>query len=127
MSEDWAAVAKAINERVNELGWLQRELAKRSNVSQAVVREIQHHVVERRRSPRTLESLSIALGWHPKHLDAVLHHRRPPKPDEPVTDQGDTVWSRLSALEGRMDEITDRLDDLKADLATVIDLVRRKR
>src|SRR5690348_12449610 len=48
MSEDWAAVAKTINERVNELGWLQRELAKRSNVSQAVVREIQHHVIERR-------------------------------------------------------------------------------
>ncbi|MCA1606641.1 MAG: XRE family transcriptional regulator, partial [Acidobacteria bacterium] len=67
MSEDWAAVAKVINVRVNELGWLQRELAKRSHVSQAIVREIQHHVVERRRSPRTLESLSVALGWHPQH------------------------------------------------------------
>lgn len=83
MSEDWAAVAKAINERVNELGWLQRELAKRSHVSQAIVREIQHHVVERRRSPRTLESLSVTLGWRPQHLDAVLHGRRPPEPDEP--------------------------------------------
>ena len=127
MSENWAAVAKAINERVNELGWLQRELAKRSNVSQAVVREIQHHVIERRRSPRTLESLSVALGWHPQHLDAVLHGRKPPEPDEPVTDRSDTLWSRLDALERRMDEITDRLDDLKDDLATVIEHVRRKR
>lgn len=127
MSEDWAAVAKAINERVNELGWLQRELAKRSNVSQAIVREIQHHVVERRRSPRTLESLSVALGWHPQHLDAVLHGRKPPAPDEPFTGRSDTLWSRLDALERRMDEITDRLDDLKADLATVIEHVRRKR
>jgi hypothetical protein len=127
MSEDWAAVAKAINGRVNELGWLQRELAKRSHVSQAVIREIQHHVIERRRSPRTLESLSVALGWHPQHLDAVLHGRKPPEPDEPVTDQGDTLWSRLDSLERRMDNITDRLDDLKADLATVIEHVRRKR
>lgn len=127
MPENWAAVAKAINERVNELGWLQRELAKRSHVSQAVVREIQHHVVERRRSPRTLESLSVALGWHPKHLEAVLHGRKPPEPDEPAGDRSDTLWSRLDALERRMDEITDRLDDLKADLATVIEHVRRKR
>jgi hypothetical protein len=127
MAEDWAAVAKAINERVNELGWLQRELAKRSHVSLAIVREIQHHVVERRRSPRTLESLSVALGWHPQHLDAVLHGRRPPEPDESITDSGDTLWTRLDAIEQRMSEITERLDDLKADLATVIENVRDTR
>ena len=127
MSQDWAAVAKAINDRVNELGWLQRELAKRSHVSQAIVREIQHHVVERRRSPRTLESLSVALGWHPQHLDSVLRGRTPPEPDEPVTDSGDTLWSRLDALEERMSEITERLDDLKSDLATVIEHVRTTR
>ncbi|GAB2996535.1 XRE family transcriptional regulator [Amycolatopsis acidiphila] len=127
MAEDWAAVAKAINARVNELGWLQRELAQRSHVSQAVVREIQHHVVERRRSPRTLESLSVALGWHPQHLDAVLHGRRPPKPADPVVDHGDTVWSRVDGLERRLDEITDRLDDLQATLSQVLDHVRRER
>ncbi|MEU0510090.1 XRE family transcriptional regulator [Amycolatopsis sp. NPDC006125] len=127
MSEDWAAVAKAINDRVNELGWLQRELAKRSNVSQAVVREIQHHVVERRRSPRTLESLSVALGWHPQHLDAVLHGRQPPELHEPVTDRGDTLWTRLEQLERQMSEIVDRLDALQTDVATVLKHVRPKR
>lgn len=125
MSEDWAAVARAINERVNELGWRQRELAERSNVSQAIVREIQHHVVERRRSSRTLESLSVTLGWHPQHLISVLHGRKPPEPDEPVTAGADTIWSRLDALEHRMVEITERLDDLKDDLATVIEHVRK--
>ena len=127
MSEDWAAVARAINERVSELGWRQRELAERSRVSQAIVREIQHHVVERRRSSRTLESLSVALGWHPQHLNAVLHGRKPPPVDEPIREAPDTVWSRLDALEERLDEITERLDDLKGDLATVIDHVRSKR
>ena len=127
MSEDWAAVAKAINQRVNELGWRQRELAERSHVSQAIVREVQHHTVERRRSARTLEALSVAMGWHPQHLLAVLHDRTPPDPDEPVTPSGQTVWSRLDALEDRLMEITDRLDELKTDMATVIKLVREKR
>ena len=127
MSEDWAAVASAINERVQELGWRQRELAERSSVSQAIVREIQHHVVERRRSPRTLESLSVTLGWHPEHLGAVLHGRPPPEPDEPVTDARDTLWSRLDALEQRLAEISERLDGLKSDLATVVEHVRSRR
>jgi hypothetical protein len=124
VSEDWAAVAKAINERVNALGWRQRELAERSHVSQAIVRELQHHTVERRRSPRTLESLSVTLGWHPQHLDAVLDGRTPLQPDEPVHEYGDTVHARLDALDQRLREITDRLDDLKSGLTTVIKHVR---
>jgi transcriptional regulator with XRE-family HTH domain len=62
---NWAAVARAVSDRVRELGWRQRELAERSHVSVAVVREIQRHTVERRRSRRTLEALSVALGWEP--------------------------------------------------------------
>src|SRR3954468_8122274 len=124
VSEDWAAVAKAINERVNELGWRQRELAERSHVSQAIVREIQHRTVERRRSPRPLESLSTALGWHPQHLDAVLHDRRPPQLDEPLANPTDTLWSRLDGFEQRLNDITERLDGLKTDLSTVIEHVR---
>jgi len=77
--EDWAAVARAISGRARELGWRQRELAERSHVSVAVVRELQRHTVERRRSPRTLGALSVALGWEPEHLDRVLkgHARQP--------------------------------------------------
>ena len=124
MSEDWAAVAEAINERVAELGWRQRELAERSHVSSAIVREIQRHTVERRRSPRTLESLSVTLGWEPQHLDAVLKGRRPPGAREPVTGNGETPMSRLDTIERRLDEITQLLVGLKTDLATVIKHVR---
>jgi transcriptional regulator with XRE-family HTH domain len=127
VSEDWAAVAKAINERVNELGWRQRELAERSHVSQAIVREIQHRTVERRRSPRTLESLSTALGWHPQHLEAVLRDRRPPELDEPIANPADTLWARLDTMEQRLNDITARLDGLKTDLSTVIEHVRERR
>jgi hypothetical protein len=127
VSEDWAAVAEAINERVAELGWRQRELAERSHVSSAIVREIQRHTVERRRSPRTLESLSVTLGWESQHLDAILKGHRPPTAQEPVTGNGETPMSRLDTIERRLDEITQLLVGLKNDLATVIKHVRSNR
>lgn len=127
MSENWTAVAEAISRRVDQLGWRQRELAERSNVSQAIVREIQHHTVERRRSRRTLESLSVTLGWHPQHLDAVLHDRIPPELDESAVSDGDAVQSRLDGVEERLSEITERLDGLRADIDTVLKHVRADR
>ena len=126
MTEDWTAVAKAINTRVHQLGWQQKELAERSHVSQAIVREIQHHTIERRRSARTLEALSTTLGWHPQHLAAVLNGRTPPTADEAAF-RDDSAQFRLDAIEERLDAITDRLDDLKNDLTTVINHVRRDR
>jgi len=126
--EDWAAVARAISDRVRELGWRQRELAERSHVSVAVVREIQRHTVERRRSRRTLESLSVALGWEPERLDAVLKGRaqqaavrREVRADEAA------LWSRLDTLEGRLDEIVKLIADLKADVAAAVEHVRHER
>jgi len=124
--ENWAAVARAVSDRVRELGWRQRELADRSRVSVAVVREIQRHTVERRRSRRTLEALSVALGWEPEHLDGVLkshaqRHGRPIAPDDAA------VWSRLDSVDQRLDEIVKLLTELRAGLAAVIDHVRDDR
>jgi len=127
VSEDWAAVAEAINERVAELGWRQRELAERSHVSAAIVREIQRHSVERRRSPRTLESLSIALGWEPQYLDAVLRSGELPTPGEPVNGSRERPSTRLDAIDRRLDEITQILAGMKTDLATVIEHVGNRR
>ena len=124
MSEDWAAVAVAINERLSGLGWRQRDLAELSGVSLATVREIHRHSVERRRSPRTLASLSSALGWPPGHLTAVLRGQAPP---EPAGSDRDNALSRLDRVERRLDDITARLDALRADIATVIEHVRASR
>ncbi|MCU1687727.1 MAG: transcriptional regulator, xre family [Amycolatopsis sp.] len=120
VSEDWAAVAKAINERVNELGWRQRELAERSQVSQAIVREIQNHTVERKRSDRTLEALALALGFHAQHLHAVLLGRIPPALGRPREDLDDANGARLAVIEERLGTITDQLAELKADLAVLM-------
>ncbi len=81
---------------------------------------VQHHTVERRRSARTLEALSIALGWHPQHLDAVLHGRRPHDLGEPVSNTEDSVWSRLETIDERLSEITDLLYEMNAKLGKVV-------
>jgi hypothetical protein len=127
VSEDWAAVAEAINERVTELGWRQRELAERSHVSSAIVREIQRHTVERRRSRRTLESLSVTLGWEPQYLETVLKGRRPLTAGKAGPSRPETTSSRLDTIERRLDEITELLIGLKADVATVIEHVHNHR
>lgn len=102
--ENWAAVARAISDRVRELGWRQRELADRSHVSAAVVREIQRHTVERRRSPRTLEALSVALGWEPEHLDRVLKGYAREKSNHAAPDSG-ALFSRLDSIDQRLDKV----------------------
>lgn len=115
MTEDWAAVARAITQRVSELGLRQRELAERSHVSQAIVRELQHNVVQRRRSARTLEALSLALDWHPEHLSAVLAGRTPPESGEPRTSEDD-VPARLTAIEDQLRQITRQLEVMNSRL-----------
>lgn len=120
MTENWAAVSKAINERVAELGWKQRELAEQSHVSQAIVREIQHHTVERQRSARTLEALSVALGWHPGHLAAVLRGRKPLAPGQTGDEPIDQINARLGAIEDRLRDVTDRLDTISEKLVTLL-------
>lgn len=124
MAEDWPAVAKAINERMTELGVNQRELAGRSRVALSIVREIVHNTIQRRRSGRTLEALSVSLGWHPRHLAAVLLGHTPPAPDDPIDLAGDTVPARLTAIEDQLAEITKRLDEINANLSTVVDRQR---
>ena len=121
--EDWAAVARAISGRVRELGWRQRELAGRSHVSVAVVRELQRHTVERRRSRRTLEALSVALGWEPEQLDRVLkgHARQPGGNTAP---DSAALRSRLESFESRLAEILRPLTELRSDVAAVIAHVR---
>nr|WP_245782727.1 helix-turn-helix transcriptional regulator [Actinokineospora terrae] len=117
--EDWAAVGRCIDQRLTELAWTQRELATRSLVSQAIVRELQYNTNQRRRSPRTLEALSTALQLHPDHLSMVLNSHTPPPP--PATPNEDNPFSaRLAVLEQRMTEIANTLHELRIDLALIL-------
>lgn len=97
MSKDWQAVADAINTRLAELDMTQAELASKSTVSPATLREIQHGV-GKKRSPRTLAAISEALGWPSRHLDDVA--------------SGDAELGgqdRVSQLEASLAELTERV------------------
>jgi len=111
--DDWAAVARAINERVAELGLRQRDLIERSRLSKAVVGELSRNAAPRRRSARTLEAMSAALDWHPQHLSAVLAGREPPAVGEPVY-RPDDVPARLAAIERELRDVNSRLTEWRA-------------
>jgi transcriptional regulator with XRE-family HTH domain len=114
VTEDWAAVARAIDARLAELNWRQRELAERAQVSVAIVRELHRNTTQRRRNARTLEALSVALGWHPAHLDAELRGHTPPDHSQPVSSPVDPVTARLTSIDRRLAAIERRLDELTA-------------
>lgn len=125
MPEDWKSVAEAINARLRALGMTQRELVEASKVSVAVVRELQRNTAQRRRSSRTLEALSLALGWHPRHLEAVAHGRRPPKLGDPVYyEKGDSTAERISAVEAQLEQLTGQISEMNANLEALIGHVR---
>jgi hypothetical protein len=119
VTEDWSAVAQAIGNRMAELGISQRELIERSHLSKAVVREVQHNVVQRRRSARTLEALSTALDWHPGHLAAILAKRHPPQIGEPLVRSDEDVAGRLAVIEHYVRGLAERSDDV-TDIAQEI-------
>jgi hypothetical protein len=105
MTKDWAAVATALNHRLTELGMRQHELVARSRVSKTAVREIRHNTAQRRRSARTLEALSVALGWHAQHLVAVLEGRCPPQAGDPVVMSDPDVADLLTTINRKLSEI----------------------
>ncbi|MQA15861.1 MAG: XRE family transcriptional regulator [Pseudonocardiaceae bacterium] len=112
MSDDWAGVARAITQRMDELGMRQREVAERSRVSQAIIRELQHNTVQRKRNTRTLEALSVAMDWPPGYLAALLRGRQPPTTTSRDDLSTDPVSARLEAVEGQLAGIADRLDGI---------------
>lgn len=131
MSEDWVAVGEAISRRMREIKMSQLDLAALSNVSVATIREIQHHNVSRHRNPRTLASLSEALGWPRRYLEDILHGRPPAEPDEQAAGD-DELRSRLDTLEQhlasiavmeqRLNQITDLIYSINSKVDIIIDI-----
>jgi hypothetical protein len=119
VTEDWAGVARAINQRVAELSLSQTQLIERSHVSKAIVGEIQNNSAQRKRSVRTLEALSVALEWHPGHLDAVLNGRPTPRAGEPVPQSDKDVPGHLVLIEHYLRHMLDRMDSMDARLGRI--------
>ena len=101
MAKDWQAVADAINARMEELGMSQQELASRSRVSVAALRQIQK-AVPKERNPRTLAAISEALGWPSNRLEDVAAGS--------ATDEG---ADRLARLESEVADLREKVADLE--------------
>ncbi len=108
MTENWAAVAAALRERLDERGMTMTDLAARSGVSLTTVRELVHVLNTRRRQPRTLASLSTALGWPDDHLGTVLRGRITPTP--PPND--------LAAIRRELRDLRQRVEALERSCGT---------
>lgn len=113
MADDWDAVGKAISDRLEELQMTQLELAAESGVSPATIREIQYNKLTRRRSPRTLESLSVALQWPASYLGDVLAG----KTARPHADEAeDPVLRELTAVHDELQSLRDRVEKIEQQL-----------
>jgi transcriptional regulator with XRE-family HTH domain len=118
VAEDWVAVGEAIIERLHELKMTQKELAARSMVSTATIRQIHNRTGGHRHSPRTLEAISEALGWPPQYLGNVLYGRPQQEVSEQVTDE-ETLQSLLAEVR----QLVRKVDVLEHRLGSVVDVI----
>ncbi|RBQ04477.1 XRE family transcriptional regulator [Micromonospora sp. LHW51205] len=116
--EDWQAVASAMNSRMTELPMTQQELAERSKVSVATLRELQYATATRKRSTRTLAAISQALGWPDDYLRAVLTGSAPPSGIGKAgqTDGSSLVLARLDQLHAEVRRLADAVERIAVDV-----------
>jgi|SRR6185369_10969964 len=117
--EDWAAVAAALNARMERDRVTQTELARRADLSVATLRSLQH-ATGRRATDATLAAVCRALGWPDQHLLHVLRGETPPtpvdqQPPAPLPRESASATAReivaiLRRMESRIETIAERLD-----------------
>ncbi|MFG2002127.1 helix-turn-helix domain-containing protein [Spirillospora sp. NPDC048911] len=110
---NWTAVAKVVNDRMRELNITQRELAERSGVSPATLRQIQQGVA-RQRSRSTLAAISRALGLPEDRLREVsLDGRYSETPDDVEASSLGQLREELAELRGRVEALESHLPERK--------------
>ncbi|GIG58778.1 hypothetical protein Lfu02_31500 [Longispora fulva] len=116
---DWQAVADAINARMGDLPIQQNELAARSGVSVATIRELQGGGPGRRRSARTMSAISTALDWPEDHLARVLAGTNSSgggrSSATSAPNDMSAVLAKLDELQVEVRELSRKLDRLASD------------
>lgn len=110
---DWPAVAKAIRQRMDAKAVTQKELADKSGISTATLREMVREDATRERSAATLRKVSGALDLPEGYLLAVARHEplpevleqpsRTPVPGG-VADELRAIRAILERIEARLSE-----------------------
>lgn len=114
MADDWAAVARAISDRLTERRLTQMDVAAQAKISLTTLRELQHGTNSRRRRPQTLAALSEALGWPPDYLATVLRGKDARAYDDEVHDP---TLNALTEIERELGALRDRVDLIEQRLA----------
>jgi transcriptional regulator with XRE-family HTH domain len=111
----WTQAARLLNQRMADLGLTQFDLASRSGVSPATIREILHGK-PRQRSPRTLSALSKALGWPSGQISEIVRGATPPTRETQPASNSD-VSTELRAIREELARINRRIEALEAEQA----------
>ena len=132
VQEDWAVVSRSITERMLDLGMTQTELAAKAQVSLTTVRELVHNLNARRRNPRTLGALSLALDWPEDAIQRLLRGGQPTgariEPADPVVEELRELREQLVAMQQQIDSLSQQvttapppseLEDIREALAEI--------
>jgi transcriptional regulator with XRE-family HTH domain len=111
--ENWSAVAEAITARMAIKRMSQTDLAAKSGMSVATIREIQRNIRPRQRRPPTLVALSEALGWPANALSEVLAGGDPPASQPPLIAQ-DSTLEALAGIRAELLVMRSRLDRIES-------------
>ena len=79
MHSDWHAVARTIEDRMDQLGLSQTDLVRRSGVSDATIRKLQRGDATGEFRRPVLAAVSRALEMHPGALSAIARGDEPPR------------------------------------------------
>jgi transcriptional regulator with XRE-family HTH domain len=114
VSDNWAAVAEAIRQRVADLGVTQKDLAARSGVSESTIRQLMNNYGPRRRAWHTLEDVSKGLQWPAHYLARLLDETTAGSPP----DVGGSLHAELVALRSQVNDLADRVEALEQGRST---------
>ncbi len=110
-AEDRLELARIVTARISQLRITRKELEKRSGVSVATIREIEHPKEPRKFGRKVLEAISEALEWSPGYLVRVAYQSSSEAPD-PI------VQAMMTALAPYLEKI-DAIPGLQADIAAI--------
>lgn len=116
--EQWERVGERVRERRQLLGWTMRQAVERSAglIKDSTWSSIERNTMPGRYSARSLYGVCTALGWMPDGIDAILSGQ------EPRIRPGweGSVESRIDLLEARVKALTEVVEALVADVASML-------
>lgn len=123
-AEDRIELARIVTARIAQLHITRKELERRSGVSVATIREIEHPKGPRKFGSDVLDAISEGLEWPQAHLRRVAYRSSSEAPD-PIVQAMMTALApyleKIDAIPGLQADVT----AMKADLGSVIDAIQK--